>query len=184
MISQSIALLLLMASCTNQGGRQTPASPDSSTNQVDDSIVSDVERGDREGIVFKDENGERISLKSLEGKVVFINFWATWCPPCIEEMPSIDKLYRSYKQREDVVFLTVDVDNKIEQSTSFMRDNGYQLPVYTPASNIPPDYLGGAIPTTVILARDGEMIGKLEGGRDYSAADFVQAFDDLVNESP
>ncbi|MGO1595139.1 MAG: TlpA family protein disulfide reductase [Sphingobacterium sp.] len=185
-IFTSFAALLLafMVGCNSQENNQGTAQTDSAVkDQIgEEPVVADVQRGDAENIVFKDEQGETLPLESLKGKVVFINFWATWCPPCIEEMPSIDQLYRSYKNRDDVVFITVDVDNKIEESTAFMKDNGYELPVYTPASNIPSEYLAGAIPTTVILARSGEMMGRLEGGRDYSAEEFVDAFDELIND--
>lgn len=175
-VAMFIALFLVFVA-----GCNSPRSNDPRTEQFD-STATDVQYGASSDVVFKDEHGQNVSVESLKGKVVFINFWATWCPPCIEEMPSIDKLYRSYSDRDDVVFITVDVDNKIEESTAFMKDNGYELPVYTPASNIPSDYLAGAIPTTVILARNGEMMGRLEGGRDYSAQDFIQAFGDLVND--
>lgn len=171
----------LMVGCREQERSQTA---EKEHTQEPGATAGGSTEDNTEEIVFNNAQGEPVALSSLRGKLVFINFWATWCPPCIEEMPSIDALYQSYKDRDDVVFITVDVDNKIQQSTAFMEKNGYQLPVYTPASQIPESYLAGAIPTTVILAPSGEMIGRLEGGRDYSEPEFVTAFDDLVNELP
>ncbi len=134
------------------------------------------------GISFKDENGRVVSLNSLKGKVVFINFWATWCPPCIHEMPSINDMKRSFEGNDHIEFLMVDVDSKIEQSSAFMNKNNYNLPVYIPASEIPSDYLGGAIPTTVILNKKGEMVGRMEGGRDYSDPQIISALNELTKE--
>lgn len=134
-------------------------------------------------VVFKDKNGKAISLSSLKGKVVFINFWATWCPPCIQEMPSIDKLKQSFYGKEDIIFLMVDVDNNIEKSTAFMEKKKYDLPVYVPVSNIPSDYLGGAIPTTVILDKNGNMVTRIEGGRDYTNSEIIKVLNELIDNN-
>jgi len=134
-------------------------------------------------ISFKDKDGKIVSLGALKGKVVFINFWATWCPPCIHEMPSINRLRQSFKDNDDIVFLMVDVDNKMEKSTAFMEKNKYDLPVYVAAGDIPPDYLESSIPTTVILDKSGDMIARIEGGRDYTSPEMVQALNELVKSN-
>src|SRR5690606_29413117 len=108
-------------------------------------------------VTFMDEDGKKVSLESLKGKVVFINFWATWCPPCIHEMPSINKLKQSFDADDEIIFLMVDVDGKLDKSTAFMEKNEYDLTVYAPESQIPSDFLGRAIPTTVILDKTGAM---------------------------
>ncbi|MGH2643105.1 MAG: TlpA family protein disulfide reductase, partial [Chitinophagaceae bacterium] len=68
-------------------------------------------------IYFKDGNGHTFSLSSLKGKVVFINFWATWCPPCRAELPSIKKLYEKFKDNNKIMFLMVDVDEEYKHSS-------------------------------------------------------------------
>src|SRR5690606_18724080 len=73
-------------------------------------------------VIIEDGQGNRIDAANQSGKVVFINFWATWCPPCIAEMPSIKKLYQQFKDNEAVVFLLVDVDGQYERSRQFMED--------------------------------------------------------------
>lgn len=145
-------------------------------------LVSDVQQQTPD-LKFKDENGKTISLSSLKGKVVFINLWATWCPPCIHEMPSINELKKSLNNNDDIVFLMVDVDNKMEQSSAFMKENGYDLPVYVPASDIPSDYLGGAIPTTVILDKNGNIAARMEGGRDYTDPQIAKGLNELVESN-
>lgn len=74
----------------------------------------------------------------------------------------------------------VDVDNKIEKSTAFMKKNKYDLSVYVPAGNIPPNYLGSAIPTTVILDKSGDIIARIEGGRDYTSPEIIKALNELI----
>ncbi|MEH6307215.1 redoxin family protein [Olivibacter sp. CPCC 100613] len=143
---------------------------------------TEAETEETPDMLFKNKDGQVISLKSLKGKVVFINFWATWCPPCIQEMPSINKLKQTFKGNDNIEFIMVDVDNKIEQSTAFMEENKYDLPVYTPASNIPPDYLGEAIPTTVVLDKNGDMVGRMEGGRDYSDEGIIKGLTELLEK--
>ena len=123
-------------------------------------------------ILFSDANGEIFSLKSLEGKVVFINFWATWCPPCIAEMPSIQTLYNEIG-KQNIVFLMVDVDHQQKKSQKFMDKKGYTLPVYTPASVIPSNILDGSIPTTLILDKQGRKVLLHSGMGNYADKDLV-----------
>lgn len=131
-------------------------------------------------ITFTDENGKAVSLKSLNGKVVFINFWATWCPPCIHEMPSINRLKQSFKGNDKIVFLMVDVDGNIKKSKAFMEKNKYDLSVYVSNSDIPSSFLGGAIPTTIILAKNGDILTRIEGGRDYNSPEIIKTLNELV----
>lgn len=133
-----------------------------------------------EGIVLSDKTGRPLALSGLKGKVLFINFWATWCPPCIAEMPSINKLYQQFEQNSDLVFLMVDVDNSLQRSLAFMEQKNYSLPVYTPASAIPPDIFDGSIPTTLIVNKAGEIVFEHTGGADFSNGELVQFLRDLT----
>lgn len=125
-------------------------------------------------VYFKDGDGKTIDLASLKGKVIFINFWATWCPPCIAEMPSINSLHSKLKDNEKVVFLMVDVDGNYQKSDSFMKKHQYDLEVVSPASEIPPVFMQGAVPTTVILDPEGKMVYRQEGAADYSSAEMTE----------
>lgn len=124
-------------------------------------------------VLFWDGDGKTVDLASLKGKVVFINFWATWCPPCIAEMPSINALNGKFKDNENVVFLMVDVDNNYEKSKNFMKKHQYALKVVSPASEMPPVLMQGAIPTTVILNKEGKMVYRQEGAADYNSSQLV-----------
>lgn len=131
---------------------------------------------------FKDENGKTISLHSLKGKVVFINLWATWCPPCIHEMPSINDLRKTFKDNKDLVFLMVDVDGKIEKSKEWMKKKKFDLPVYVPDGEIPRELFSGSIPTTIIVDKQNKIIGRQVGGADYSSQEVIDLMTKLLNE--
>jgi thiol-disulfide isomerase/thioredoxin len=145
-------------------------------------VAETINHPRNENVLFKSMDGQIVDLYNQNGKVVFINFWATWCPPCIAEMPSIQELYSNFKNDERILFLMVDVDNKPEQSQNFMDKRKFNLPVYTPASEIPSDLLGGAIPTTLVLNKNGEVVFKREGTADYANKGFQNFIKELVSE--
>lgn len=119
-------------------------------------------------IVFENSDGETINLSDQKGKVVFINFWATWCPPCIAEMPSINDLQEKLKGNKNIVFIMVDTDHDFSRSAPFVKKHQFTFPVYQANSAIPGNLLESAIPTTVIFNKKGKMVFKHEGGADYS----------------
>lgn len=131
---------------------------------------------------FKDENGKTVSLHALKGKVVFINLWATWCPPCIHEMPSINKLRQTFKDNDDLVFLMVDMDGEIESAKNFMKKKKFDLPVHVPHSEIPRDLFAGSIPTTIIVDKQNNIAGRQVGSADYMSPRIVKAIEGLLNE--
>ena len=144
--------------------------------------ISKISKGEKTGVLFKDETGNVIDLSDLKGKVVFINFWATWCPPCIAEMPSINKLQEKFKDNEDFIVLMVDADNQLDKSIKFMSKRNYNLKVFTPASQIPTELLGNALPSTVILNKKGKTVFKHEGGADYTNQEFIKFLETLLKE--
>ncbi|WP_149243443.1 TlpA disulfide reductase family protein [Dyadobacter sp. 32] len=129
---------------------------------------------------FREGDGKTVDLASLKGKVVFINFWATWCPPCIAEMPSINALYGKFRDNPKVVFLMVDVDGNDLKSDSFMKKHHYDLQVVSPAGQIPPVFMQGAVPTTVILDKEGKMVYRQEGAADYNSPELVDMISKLA----
>lgn len=130
---------------------------------------------------FVNEKGQNLSLSSLKGKVVVINFWASWCPPCIAEMPSVNQLYIQLKPDTNIVILPVDVDNNFGKSLPFMAKNKYILPVYNTASQIPDALFVGALPTTVVIDRSGGIVFRHEGATDYTNTKFVKYLEGLRN---
>lgn len=130
-------------------------------------------------IQFKDATANITSLNALKSKVVFINYWATWCPPCIAEMPKVNELYKKFRDDPKVSFLLVDVDNDLPKAKAFMLKNGYDLPLYTQISNVPETLLDGTIPTTLVFDKDGKLIYKHSGAADYSSEEFEKFMKNL-----
>ena len=133
-------------------------------------------------ITFKDSSGKTISLAALKGKVVFINFWATWCPPCLAELPSINTLFHQLSQNPDIVFLMVDTDRKLNRSVPFMKAHEYGLPVFEALNDIPVIMLGPSIPTTAVLNKQGQMVYNHAGIADYSGGKFVAYLQQLAKK--
>lgn len=119
-------------------------------------------------IVFQGTDGRLIHLANQKGKVIFINFWATWCPPCIAEMPAINSLYEKLKNNKNIVFIIVDADHDFKKSQPFMAKHHFAMPLYQAASKVPASFLSNAIPTTTIIDRSGKVVFHQEGSADYS----------------
>lgn len=131
---------------------------------------------------FSNEKGEIINTASLKGKVVFINFWATWCGPCIHEMPSIQVLHDKLKDNPNVEFMLVEIDHENEKAREFMEKEKLNMPIYFPESDIPNTWLGQSIPVTVILDKEGNVAARHEGMADYSTKQVEQFIVDLSNK--
>ncbi|QNK62765.1 TlpA family protein disulfide reductase [Pedobacter sp. PAMC26386] len=125
------------------------------------------------GIKFKDGNGKEVDLGELKGKIVFLNFWATWCPPCLAEMPSVNALYEKFKEDKDVVFILVDADSQLPKAQAFMDKKGYHLPVYAVASDIPEVLFKGSLPTTVVFDKEGRVSYNESGAANYADPKFI-----------
>ncbi|RBL91479.1 TlpA family protein disulfide reductase [Chitinophaga flava] len=121
---------------------------------------------------FLTAEGLPVVLSELRGKVVVINFWATWCPPCRAEMPSLDGLYQELKSRPDIVFLMVDADSNVEKAKGFMKEHGYQLPVALMAGEVPDKVYSGTLPTTLVIDKAGRIVFRETGAADYSSRKF------------
>lgn len=136
----------------------------------------------RPNFSLKDVNGQTITISALKGKVVFINFWATWCQPCVQEMPSIHALRQSFNGNDSIVFLTIDVDAALPKSTAYMDDKGFHLPVYAATSAVPMELYYHSIPTSTILGKDGAIVWHYEGGKDYTSPEIRKILTDLLAE--
>ncbi|HNP68843.1 TlpA family protein disulfide reductase [Aequorivita marisscotiae] len=115
--------------------------------------------------------GERVSMEQYRGKVIFINFWATWCPPCVAEMPSINKMYNDI-DKDKIEVLMVSFDQKFEKAIKYKDKNNFNFEVYAPAAAIPKMYDSPSIPTTFIINSKGELIFTHKGMADYNRQDF------------
>ena len=118
---------------------------------------------------LKDRDGKEVSLASLRGKVVFVNFWATWCAPCREEMPSLERLARSVLP-EDAVFLAISVDEEWAPIDEFLGpdEKGYRV-LLDPDRSVAEAFGTSMFPESFVIGRDGELVYKFVGARDWAA---------------
>jgi thiol-disulfide isomerase/thioredoxin len=125
------------------------------------------------GLIFIDTSGSSLSSESLKGKIVFINFWATWCPPCRAEMPSLNKLYKEFENDKDVVFLFVSEDEEPAKALDYLRSHQYKLPLYSTTGGATGSYYSGTLPTTLVFDKAGKLIHKQEGLANYHTSRFI-----------
>ncbi|MCF3111228.1 TlpA family protein disulfide reductase [Niabella sp. CC-SYL272] len=129
---------------------------------------------------FITATGETHTPESLKGKVVFINFWATWCPPCIAEMPAIDELYTTFKNNPNMVFLLVDADQDLPKAADFIKKKQFNLPVASFRGTVPTSWYSGTLPTTVVLDKMGNIVYHHEGAADFSNKKFRAFLETLL----
>jgi peroxiredoxin len=126
-------------------------------------------------------NGDNLNFDEQRGKVVFINFWATWCAPCIAEMPSIQSLYERFENDPDVVFVMISVDSKKAKAKKFIDKKEFTFPVYYPnASRIPNVYSSDVIPTTYVIDKEGYIVYKKNGMASYDSDKFIEFINNLT----
>lgn len=126
-------------------------------------------------------NGDTLTLVDLRGKVVFLNFWATWCPPCRREMPSMEKLWRALSDLEGFTIVAVDVKENRQKVQRFVRSQGYTFPIFLdPRGNVARSYRVRGIPTTFIIDPEGKVIGGFVGGRTWDDSKVIEGFRSLV----
>ncbi|MBT3449020.1 MAG: TlpA family protein disulfide reductase [Bacteroidetes Order II. Incertae sedis bacterium] len=115
--------------------------------------------------------GEPALLSDYRGKVIFLNFWATWCPPCLAEMPFIQSLYEDVAS-EDIVFVMVSTDEEVETAQRFIEAKGYTLPIYRLAGRVPAQYDVRTLPTTYVISPSGNMATVHVGMANYNTRGF------------
>lgn len=124
-------------------------------------------------------DGERTSLSEFEGKTIFLNFWATWCPPCIAEMPNIQNLYNEI-DAEDIVFVMASLDRDPQKARDFVARKKFTFPVYSVLSK-PGTYNTSVVPTTYVISPQGEIMMEHQGMAKYDTEDF-KAFLHKISE--
>ncbi|MBO3271191.1 TlpA family protein disulfide reductase [Hymenobacter defluvii] len=113
-------------------------------------------------------DGHPTNLRALRGKVVFVNLWATWCPPCVAELPSIQAL-AARVDTQRVAFALVSLDQNPRRAQVFAQRRGLTLPIYFPAAPLPAPFETDAIPATFVLTPDGRVDFHHEGMADYDS---------------
>jgi peroxiredoxin len=125
-------------------------------------------------------DGKAMQLSDLRGKVVVLNFWASWCPPCVEETPSLIALHQRIADRGGMV-LGVSLDDEKAAYERFLVEHGVNFPTYLDASKDIPGMYGTAMyPETYLIGRDGRLARKIVGPQDWASPDIMAALDTLL----
>jgi thiol-disulfide isomerase/thioredoxin len=124
-------------------------------------------------------DGRLVNLSDLKGKVVFVNLWASWCPPCVAEMPGIQALYQKMDPTK-VAFVMISLDENPAKAQKLLQRKAYTFPVYFPAGSLPPPFDSNSIPSTVILAPNGQVAARHDGMADYDTPEFKAALEQLA----
>jgi thiol-disulfide isomerase/thioredoxin len=127
--------------------------------------------------------GRPVQLSELRGKAVFVNLWASWCPPCRAEMPGIEALYQKV-DKSKVAFVMLSLDENPAKAQKFFTSKGYTFPLYFRAGALPAPFDSNTIPSTVILGPDGQLAARHNGMADYNTPEFRAALEALATGHP
>jgi peroxiredoxin len=120
--------------------------------------------------VLGQEGSRTLSPADLRGRVVFINFWATWCPPCRDEAPSLERLYQRLKPKGlEVLGVTIDDPGALEAVAGFQREFALSFPILLDSSQtVYRDYQATGVPETFVISPEGRLIERVVGPRDWA----------------
>lgn len=173
-------LSLVFTACSNNTAKEETATT-ATEQQV--SIDSNTAAAPSETVTtealpaftIQDMASNNVNLQSLKGKKVFVNLWASWCPPCRREMPSIEKLSKAVDQNK-VTFVMLSLDDNFDKAKAFVKRQRLSLPIYYPAESLPAMFNVQGIPTTFIFDESGKLIQRIDGGDDYNTEAYKSLF--------
>ena len=132
-------------------------------------------------INLKDMNGKNVSLSDFKGKIVFLNFWTTWCPTCRIEMPSMEKLHQKLKNK-DFAMVTINLQESASQVKGFFKEFKLSFTALLDTTGEVGASFGiRAIPATYILDKDGRIIGQVNGPREGDSKEAIALFENLID---
>ena len=131
---------------------------------------------------LKSQNGDNLKLSELRGKVILINFWASWCGPCRQEMPVLDQLYRHYRSL-DFTILGVNVEQDSDNAKTLLKDVSVSFPVLFDSENkVSKLYEVKGMPSTVLVDRDGNIRYVHMGYQPGTEAEYQSQIRSLIRE--
>jgi len=164
-------------------GCGTEGSKDAAKEEAPGTWVALKKGKEAKPFTLKDLEGRDVSLSDYSGKIVFLNFWATWCPPCRKEMPSMEALQKKLGS-EDFIILAVATDRKgADLVRPFVEEKKLSIKVLIDdRSDVSDAYGVIALPTTYIIGRDGIIIELVRGGAEWDDAETVEYFKALIGK--
>ncbi len=132
-------------------------------------------------VYMRNPQGEIVLLNQFRGKVIFLNFWATWCPPCRAEMPHIQALYEKYADDPRYAFVMLSLDDNPEKIKEYIGKSAYTFPVFQAVGSIPEELSSATIPTTFVISAAGRIVMRQDGMSQYNTPGFRRFMQDLAD---
>lgn len=176
LISSAVVLSVALTACSGNDNKSegmpmaTEHQVSSDSNSAEKLSVSEA-KPTLPSFTVLDVNGKILNMQSLKGKKVFVNLWASWCPPCLREMPSIEKLFKAV-DKDKVVFVMLSLDDSFDKAEAFVKHQQLSLPIYYPAENLPAMFNVQGIPTTFIFDEAGSLLRRIDGGDEYNSPEY------------
>jgi len=144
-------------------------------------ITPQAERSAAPGFVAERLDGGKSALNDFKGKVVLLNFWATWCMPCRQEMPSMETLRQKYNEK-DLLVVAISIDEGTKsQVASFIKRLKLGFPVLLdPEGEVSALYKVSGLPASYLIDRDGKLISRIVGSEDWASAEAFSLMDTLL----
>ena len=147
------------------------------------SLIRFDEKVKAQNFALEDLSGNKVHLEDYRGKVIFLNFWTTWCPACLVEMPSMEKLYRGFKNK-DFIILAVDMQEDSETVRKFKAKFKLSFPILLDTDGVVASYYGvKAIPATYFIDRMGYLYAAAMGARDWGGEDAFLLINHMLDDS-
>ncbi len=172
----------MLAACSKE--ERSP--PQAEEQGAQDGLTGEIDRshaGDlMPAVALTDPEGKELNTGALSGTPVLINLWATWCAPCVKEMPTLDALAGEYGDRLRVVTISQDLEGKAKVVQFFEKEKFAHLEPWLDPDNKAMENLGGlgVLPTTVLYSASGEEIARVVGGFDWESAEAKALIDEAV----
>ncbi len=131
---------------------------------------------------LRDLDGKPVAFSQYQGKAIFLNVWATWCPPCVKEMPSIARLAANPKLK-DVVFLCASIDDSIEPVKTFLHGKNWPMTVVH-SGEVPSVFSTEGIPATFLIGPDGRVASSEIGSTDWDTPEVIAFLEKLAKGEP
>ncbi|MCL5022496.1 MAG: TlpA family protein disulfide reductase [Nitrospirae bacterium] len=134
-------------------------------------------------LAVSDVTGKPLSLSDLKGSVVFVNFWATWCDPCREEMPSLQKLYNRFRDQKGFRMVTILYRDDYGKAAEYLKKNGFDFPVFVDNRRTTARSYGvTGVPETYIVDKNGVLKDKVIGPADWMSAQAMAQIAELLKQ--
>ena len=134
-------------------------------------------------VLLQDVNGADIDISEFRGKIVFLNFWATWCPSCVTEMPAMEKLHRQLTEKDFAMVAVSIQDSAAEVKHFFKRNKLTYTALLDYSGKTVPVFGIRAIPTTLLLDKSGRIFARIMGPREWDSRESVAMFKQLLAEA-